>query len=42
MHLIEKYGYTVDEIVKCGYKNIYKYINHTSESSMDLTLAKTI
>lgn len=42
MHLQIKYGYTVNEIVKCGYTNIYKYINHTSEKSMDLTLAKTI
>lgn len=42
MHLQQKYGYTVDEIEKCGYKNIYKYINHTSEKSMDHTLAKTI
>jgi UDP-N-acetylglucosamine 2-epimerase (hydrolysing) len=42
MHMQQKYGYTVEEIEKCGYKNIYKYINHTSESSMDQTLAKTI
>ncbi|MDQ6763475.1 MAG: UDP-N-acetylglucosamine 2-epimerase [Bacteroidota bacterium] len=42
MHMSKKYGNTVEEIEKCGYKNIYKYINHTSESSMDQTLAKTI
>lgn len=42
MHLQEKYGYTVDEIEKSGFKNIYKYINYTSEESMDRTLAKTI
>tara|TARA_B110000503_G_C7105417_1_gene395695 strand:+ start:57 stop:1184 length:1128 start_codon:yes stop_codon:yes gene_type:complete len=42
MHLQQKYGYTVNEIIKCGYKNIFKYINHTSEKTMDLTLAKTI
>lgn len=42
MHLHTKYGYTVEEIAKCGYKNIYKYINYTSESSMDQTLSKTI
>ncbi len=42
MHLSLKHGYTVDEIIKCGYLNIYKYENQTSESSMDLTLAKTI
>ncbi|MEI8278348.1 MAG: UDP-N-acetylglucosamine 2-epimerase [Bacteroidota bacterium] len=42
MHMQAKYGYTVAEIEKCGYKQIYKYINHTSESSMDNNLAKTI
>jgi UDP-N-acetylglucosamine 2-epimerase (hydrolysing) len=42
MHLQEKYGYTVNEIEKSGFKNIYKYENHTSETSMDLTLSKTI
>ena len=42
MHMIEKYGNTVIEIEKCGFKNIYQFINHTSEASMDLTLAKTI
>jgi len=42
MHMIEKYGNTVIEIEKCGFKNIYQYINHTHEASMDLTLAKTI
>lgn len=42
MHLSKKYGSTVDEIVKCGYKNIYQYINHTSEETMDHTLARTV
>jgi UDP-N-acetylglucosamine 2-epimerase (hydrolysing) len=42
MHMHTKWGYTVDEIYKCGFSNIYSYINHTSEESMDLTLAKTI
>jgi UDP-N-acetylglucosamine 2-epimerase (hydrolysing) len=42
MHLQVKYGSTVDEIIKCGYPNIYKFINHTSEKSMDQNLAKTI
>ena len=30
MHMNNKYGYTVHEIEKCGYDNIYKYINHDS------------
>jgi UDP-N-acetylglucosamine 2-epimerase (hydrolysing) len=42
MHMLNKYGYTVNEIEKCNFPNIYKFINYTSESSMDLTLAKTI
>lgn len=42
MHMQKEYGSTVDEIVKCGYKNIYRFINHTSEKAMDQTLAKTI
>ncbi len=42
MHLNKKYGYTVHEIEKCGYPNIYKYINHDTESMMDITLSRTI
>jgi len=42
MHLQVKYGYTVDEIKKGGYKNVFEFINSTNESSMDNTLAKTI
>jgi len=42
MHLDKKYGYTVHEIEKCGYNNIYKYINHDKESMMDITLSRTI
>lgn len=42
MHLQARYGSTVDEIHKCGYPNIFSYINHTSEETMDRTLAKTI
>lgn len=42
MHLLEKYGKTVIEIEKCKFSNIYSFSNHTSEKTMDLTLAKTI
>lgn len=42
MHLQEEYGYTLVEINRCGYKNIHTFQNHTHESTMDLTLAKTI
>jgi UDP-N-acetylglucosamine 2-epimerase (hydrolysing) len=42
MHMHYQYGYTVNEILKSGFKKVYKYINYTSETTMDLTLAKTI
>ncbi|MCK9491401.1 MAG: UDP-N-acetylglucosamine 2-epimerase [Sulfurimonas sp.] len=42
MHMNSKYGSTVDEIQKSGFKNIYKFINHDTVEHMDRTLAKTI
>ena len=42
MHLLEEYGYTLIEIERCQYKNVHTFHNHTHESTMDLTLAKTI
>lgn len=42
MHLDSTYGYTVHEIEKCGYDNIFKYQNHDDEALMDITLARTI
>jgi UDP-N-acetylglucosamine 2-epimerase (hydrolysing) len=42
MHMLSKYGYTVDEVRKCGFRNIYNFINHTGSTSMDVILANTI
>ena len=42
MHLNSKYGKTVDEIFKAGFKNIFQFINHDTVGFMDRTLAKTI
>lgn len=42
MHLQEEYGYTLIEIDRCGFKNVHTFENHTHETTMDLTLAKTI
>lgn len=42
MHLLPQYGFTLKEIEKCGYDNIFTFINHTHETTMDLTLAKTV
>lgn len=42
MHLLKDYGYTLLEIERCNFKNIHTFENHTHETTMDLTLAKTI
>lgn len=42
MHMNPRYGRTVDEIVKSGYKNIFMYYNHFNNDDMDIILAKTI
>ncbi|MNQ66867.1 UDP-N-acetylglucosamine 2-epimerase [compost metagenome] len=42
MHLQEVYGYTLIEIERCNFKNLFTFENHTHETTMDLTLAKTI
>jgi UDP-N-acetylglucosamine 2-epimerase (hydrolysing) len=42
MHLQKEYGYTLLEVEGCGFSNIYTFENHTHETTMDLTLAKTI
>jgi len=42
MHLMQKYGYTLIEVERSGFKNISTFKNHTHETTMDLTLAKTI
>jgi UDP-N-acetylglucosamine 2-epimerase (hydrolysing) len=39
--MLEQYGYTVWRL-NVGFKNIHTFINHTHETTMDLTLAKTI
>lgn len=42
MHLLKEYGYTLIEIERCHFKNVHTFENHTHETTMDLTLAKTI
>lgn len=42
MHLQKEYGYTLIEIERCNFKNVYTFENYTHEATMDLTLAKTI
>lgn len=42
MHLQKEYGYTLIEIERCNFKNVHTFENYTHETTMDLTLAKTI
>ena len=42
MHLQEEYGYTLIEIERCGFRHVHTFKNHTDETTMDLTLARTI
>ena len=42
MHLNETYGRTVDEIINCGFENIYCYENHLKGNDMDTILSSTI
>lgn len=42
MHLLPKYGLTLIEIERCNFSHLYTFSNSTSETTMDLTLAKTI
>ena len=42
MHLMDEYGYTLIEIERHGYPNIYTFYNHSDEATMDVTLANTI
>jgi len=42
MHMLSKYGMTVNEVVKSGFNSVYKYINQNHSDSMDMILSKTI
>lgn len=43
LHMMARYGSTVNEIRKAGFRNVFSYINQDgNESAMDLVLANTI
>ena len=42
MHTLSKYGSTYDEVMKQGYKNIFVFMNQTSITEMDMSLANTV
>ena len=42
MHTLAKYGRTINEIYKCGYRNIFECMNQRIGDPMDLVLSSTI
>lgn len=42
MHMLSNYGYTVEEIYKCGFPNIHTYINHTTQTPLHAILSSTL
>lgn len=42
MHLSSRFGLTIKEIEKCGFKNIYPFINHDRYYQSDHALSSTI
>lgn len=42
MHMLSMYGSTYSEIEKDGFKNIYKYINQSNNTNMDIALSNTV
>ncbi len=42
MHELKLYGYTTQEVLACGYKNVYRYINQFIGSPMEIILSNTI
>lgn len=42
MHMMSRYGLTVNEIAKSGFNNIFTYMNQSEGDSMDTILANTV
>lgn len=42
MHMQEEYGYTYLEVERCNFSNLHSFENYTHETTMDLTLAKSV
>lgn len=42
MHLLTRYGFTVDEVRKAGFSNIYTFMNQVHGEPMEMVLANTI
>lgn len=42
MHMLSRYGATVEEVDRAGFRHLFKFINQNSTDSMDHVLAKTV
>jgi len=42
MHMEPRYGSTVNEVLKCNFKNTYSFINQRQHDSMETILANTV
>lgn len=42
MHMLSRYGFTVEEVSKAGFHNIYSYMNHVHGEPMEVVLANTV
>ena len=42
MHLNSKYGFTINEIQKCNFPNIFMFYNHRDNMEMDLILSMNL
>jgi UDP-N-acetylglucosamine 2-epimerase (hydrolysing) len=42
MHMLNRYGYTAQEVIKDGYRNIYMNINQHVGDHMEIALANTV
>lgn len=42
MHMSDRYGYTVQEVQKQGFRNIHTFVNHLPGEPMELVLSNTI
>lgn len=42
MHTLSRYGHTVEEVYKSGFRNVHMHMNHKIGESMDIILANTI
>lgn len=42
MHMRQAYGRTADEVLKCGFRNVFPFMNFGQTQAMDQDLARTI